>query len=154
MKTLSIRFGISDVALKKTCVKADVPTPDRGYWAKKESGKDVEQRSLPERSPGMENEIHIGSSHRTWHEERRNEPLELLPPAPEFATPLSIVQERIARIIGKVDTPRDVQYWQPAISRLLGNDEKRRAKQRASSYAGFWDNLCLIRPSNEGNCAF
>ena len=34
MKNLSIRFGISDVALKKTCARAEIPTPDRGYWAR------------------------------------------------------------------------------------------------------------------------
>jgi len=39
MKTLSARFGISDVALKKTCARAGIPTPDRGYWAKKDAGK-------------------------------------------------------------------------------------------------------------------
>jgi hypothetical protein len=33
MKTLSVKFGISDVALKKTCARAEIPTPDRGYWA-------------------------------------------------------------------------------------------------------------------------
>jgi len=39
MKVLSTRFGLSDVALKKTCERAGIPTPDRGYWAKKEAGK-------------------------------------------------------------------------------------------------------------------
>lgn len=29
LRTLSSRFGISDVALKKTCVRAQIPTPDR-----------------------------------------------------------------------------------------------------------------------------
>jgi hypothetical protein len=32
METLSAQFGISDVALKKTCARAEIPTPDRGYW--------------------------------------------------------------------------------------------------------------------------
>jgi hypothetical protein len=40
MKNLSVRFGISDVALKKNCARADILTPDRGYWAKKEGGEE------------------------------------------------------------------------------------------------------------------
>ena len=45
MKTLSGRFGISDVALKKTCARAKIPTPDRAYWVKKEGGKSPMQES-------------------------------------------------------------------------------------------------------------
>ena len=37
MKTLSARFGISDVALKKACVRVGIPTPERGYWARKDA---------------------------------------------------------------------------------------------------------------------
>jgi hypothetical protein len=45
-------FKISDVALKKACDRHRIPTPPRGYWAKKEAGKPIKQirfkhRSLP-----------------------------------------------------------------------------------------------------------
>jgi hypothetical protein len=53
LKQLCERFGISDVALKKTCAKADISTPERGYWARKEAGKNVQQIVLPRRAPGM-----------------------------------------------------------------------------------------------------
>jgi hypothetical protein len=43
MKNLAVRFGISDVALKKICARAAIPTPDRGYWARKEAGKSTPQ---------------------------------------------------------------------------------------------------------------
>src|SRR5713101_5917619 len=36
-------FGISDVALKKICLKYRVSSPPRGYWARKEAGKPVKQ---------------------------------------------------------------------------------------------------------------
>ncbi len=39
-------LGISDVALKKICEKHRVPSPPRGYWAKKEAGKPVKQVSF------------------------------------------------------------------------------------------------------------
>ena len=34
-------FGISDVALAKTCKKLFIPLPGRGYWARKAAGKSV-----------------------------------------------------------------------------------------------------------------
>ncbi|MEY9344172.1 hypothetical protein ABIF16_000020 [Bradyrhizobium elkanii] len=36
-------LGISDVALKKICDKHRVPTPPRGYWAKRVAGKPTKQ---------------------------------------------------------------------------------------------------------------
>ena len=57
MKVLCLRFGISDVALKKTCARAAIPTPERGYWAKREAGKSTFQLALPERPPGLDDEI-------------------------------------------------------------------------------------------------
>lgn len=41
------RLGISDVGLAKACARANVPTPPRGYWAKKESGKPSKKSALP-----------------------------------------------------------------------------------------------------------
>jgi hypothetical protein len=36
-------LGISDVGLKKICDKHRVPTPPRGYWAKRDAGKSTKQ---------------------------------------------------------------------------------------------------------------
>src|SRR5690554_3451437 len=41
IRVLAQEFGISDVALAKTCRRAEVPVPGRGYWAKKAAGKPV-----------------------------------------------------------------------------------------------------------------
>lgn len=46
MRKVAEDFGISDVALKKICKKHRVPTPSRGYWAKKESGQAVQPTRL------------------------------------------------------------------------------------------------------------
>ena len=43
MSKLAENFGISDVGLSKICDRHRVPTPPRGYWAKKEAGKPVKQ---------------------------------------------------------------------------------------------------------------
>ena len=47
MSTVSKRYGISDVMLKKICKKLDVPTPQRGYWAKRAAGKPTAVPRLP-----------------------------------------------------------------------------------------------------------
>src|SRR3984885_2440146 len=73
MWNLSARFGISDVALKKACARAIIPTPERGYWAKKEAGKETFQAVLPMRPPGMDDEVSIASggnrSSQYWKKE-------------------------------------------------------------------------------------
>jgi hypothetical protein len=43
MTKLAETFGISDVGLAKICDRHRVPTPPRGYWAKKEAGHKVKQ---------------------------------------------------------------------------------------------------------------
>jgi hypothetical protein len=46
MTKLAKRFGISDVGLRKICVKHDIPTPPLGYWTKLNFGKSVERAAL------------------------------------------------------------------------------------------------------------
>ena len=46
-RTLSKRFGISDVGLAKACRRANIPTPDRGYWARVAAGQGCEKTPLP-----------------------------------------------------------------------------------------------------------
>jgi hypothetical protein len=140
LKSLSARFGISDVALKKTCARSAIPTPDRGHWAKKGAGKSTPQPALPERPPGMADEVVVARSTSYWHEEWTKEELMApLPPPPEFREPIEVVRERIARVIGKVSVPREIRDCNPTIDRLLREDDRRREKQRASSYPMSWD---------------
>ena len=44
MRQLAKDYGVSDVALAKTCRKLDVPVPPRGYWAKLQHGKKTAPR--------------------------------------------------------------------------------------------------------------
>ncbi len=77
MKTLSKRLGVSDVGLKKICARAAIPTPDRGYWAKKDAGKETFQAVFPARPPGMDDQVLIGngghgSYNYYWNWDRRD----------------------------------------------------------------------------------
>lgn len=49
MRTVARRYELSDVGLAKACARADVPVPERGYWAKLQHGKSVRQPPLPDR---------------------------------------------------------------------------------------------------------
>lgn len=40
-------FGISDVGLRKACVRNEIPVPYRGYWQKKQNGHAARPLSLP-----------------------------------------------------------------------------------------------------------
>jgi hypothetical protein len=46
MQKLAAEFGLSDVGLAKICKKHKIPRPSRGYWAKVERGKKVDQWPL------------------------------------------------------------------------------------------------------------
>jgi hypothetical protein len=52
-------FGLSDVGLRKICVKHDIPTPPMGYWAKLAHGKAVKKTPLPPLKAGNSNWIYI-----------------------------------------------------------------------------------------------
>jgi hypothetical protein len=46
------KYGVSDVGLRGVCEKLHVPTPPRGYWAKRQHGKDPPKEPLPDRPDG------------------------------------------------------------------------------------------------------
>jgi hypothetical protein len=55
MTKVAVRFGISDVGLKKICVKHRVPVPRRGYLAKVAAGKPVKPgRFVPLNEPALD----------------------------------------------------------------------------------------------------
>ena len=56
-RTLSKRLGISDVGLAKACRRANIPTPDRGYWARVSAGQPCGKTALPPLRAGRSNVI-------------------------------------------------------------------------------------------------
>ncbi len=56
------QLGLSDVGLKKICARYRVPSPGRGYWAKKDAGKPVKQLRLHETADPQEERIVIRGS--------------------------------------------------------------------------------------------
>ena len=54
MLTLSKKYAISDVGLKKICKKMNIPTPPVGYWAKRQFGWRVVTKPLPSNYSGKD----------------------------------------------------------------------------------------------------
>ena len=71
MRKVAEELGISDVALKKICDKHRVPTPPRGYWAKKEAGKPVREVWLHETADPQDEHIVIHGSRNLLAPETR-----------------------------------------------------------------------------------
>lgn len=47
MTKVAASYGVTGTALKKTCKRHRIPTPERGYWARLKHGKTVRQEPLP-----------------------------------------------------------------------------------------------------------
>lgn len=62
VKNVATRYGISDVALAKTCRRLSIPLPGRGYWAKKRAGTAPARPPLPELSAEVKARIAWSSS--------------------------------------------------------------------------------------------
>jgi hypothetical protein len=61
LHTLARTYDISDVWLSKVCRKLSVPTPGRGYWARKRAGWEEKAPPLPPLPDGQPAEITVPS---------------------------------------------------------------------------------------------
>ena len=59
MSRQAAQYGLSGNGLAKICRRLDVPYPARGYWARKEAGKKVNQAALPAIRPGTRAQVTI-----------------------------------------------------------------------------------------------
>ncbi|MEE1656738.1 hypothetical protein VB618_11060 [Microvirga sp. CF3062] len=138
MRTLAARFGVSDVALGKACRKADIPLPGLGYWAKRQAGKQTTQIALPPRGIGMSDEVFVGGNRYSWNPGPTDrEILGPVPPPPAFEEAVDDLRKRIQPLVGTVRVSKT--HTHPLIANLLAEDERRRERQRASSYSFPWD---------------
>jgi len=53
VRTVAVRYNISDVGLRKICTKLGVPLPPLGYWAKLQAGKAPRIKPLPAHHTGQ-----------------------------------------------------------------------------------------------------
>ena len=130
MRTVAAGLGISDVAIAKQCRKANIPVPNRGYWARKQAGKRTIQIELPPRFPGASDRVG-GSSrdHYYWHgsdwaEEFLKVPV---PPVPTFDEEMSSIEERARKLAGKVRCQRSSNrriHWSRSSSHMTRSGDR------------------------------
>lgn len=141
LRLLCSDFGVSDVALKKACRKADVPTPPVGYWNKLHAGKKVTTIPLPQRGLGMSDRVLVGSSRWNYG---RYDPLAPLPPEPVFDGDEADVRSRAVKQVGKATIPRDFTRTSPIIRGILDEDDRRAEEASKNRYA--WQKPRYVLP--------
>lgn len=148
VRTLAAEMGVSDVWLKKCCVQAHIPVPNRGYWTKLRAGKPVLRMKLPPRGPGEAYKIGIGNdpSRFYWPLDPERELADPPPEEPHFPEPLESVEERIRKAVGKVAQCRNLKSPHLLIRKLLDDDEQRRFKTRATPARFYWTNPFFDSP--------
>lgn len=65
MQTVAERYGVSDVALAKTCRKLNIPLPGRGHWAKIAAGQKIERTPLQPLKAGQTGKLYSQFRRRT-----------------------------------------------------------------------------------------
>ena len=146
MKDLPEVVGVSATSVKNACRKFDIPIPDRGHWAKIKAGRSSKQTSLPDRAPGMSDEIFLGGSGYDRYygpSTDLDKPLSL---PPTFATSIEDMRKSVAQKIGRVVVPRGKHAWHHVIQRLFAADDKKRAKLAESRWAFSWDKPLFDNP--------
>jgi hypothetical protein len=135
MRTVAAAYGVSDVWLKKVCAKGDIPTPDRGYWAKLAAGRPVVRAKLPPRGPGMPNLVSVTKADHRWHYDPAAELAAPLPDPPVFTEPMEDVRTRVGKLVGKVVRCRDLISPCPVVRKLLEADDRRREEKQRYSWS-------------------
>ena len=120
---LSRKMAVSDVWIRKTCVRARIPVPPPRYWAPRAAGKVVGCPPLPQRGLGQNDHVTIGS---VRYGNAMTSLPDSAPPLTEFAEQVEDLCQRAREAIGKGAIPKSLKNAAPAIDRLLCEDAERR----------------------------
>lgn len=129
---LAKELGISDVAIGKHCARANVPAPPPGYWARLSAGSNPRRTPLPIRLPGQSDAVLGQDDRRFWQaSENLDEPVS----PPVFVEDPALQVSEAAKRIGKVVATRDLNTPDPALSRVLAAEGRRRAKHEDMAWS-------------------
>lgn len=147
MSQLAKKFGLSDVGLSKACRRIAIPVPERGYWAKRQAGKQTLQQSLPLRGPGMPDSVEVGTAAPAAYGAPIDQLVkeEALSP-PTFSEEIADLTTRVRKLVGKVAVSKTLTQPHRLIARPLEEDERRREKRQNSPHAWSWDNPVFDSP--------
>lgn len=124
MIKLAARYGLSGNGLAKACRRANIPVPERGYWAKLQAGKKVRQTPLPEADKNSRSSITIAPP--------GPQPEKPTPPA----QPVSVLEKiQNARKQSKpIVVPSRLSNPHPIIERWLKEDKEEQRRHRHDSW--------------------
>jgi hypothetical protein len=129
---LAKQFNISDVALAKRCLQANIPMPPRGYWAKLEAGKSRHARPpLPLRLPGSRDVISFDQSRYGSRDGSLSEQ-ELQPPS--FSESVAELVEAAMQRLGSVRALRHLSDPHPGLATVLRAEAARRQQYEAHKW--------------------
>jgi hypothetical protein len=135
MRDLASKYNISDRGLAKACAAADIPVPERGYWAKLHAGKSVSKRALPPRGLGKSDDVRIGGSRWGYYGltqvDHLNDPI---PPPPIFEVEIDVIRSQVVALVDRAPLPKNLTKPHRLIAGLLNEDDARRQKYLASPY--------------------
>jgi hypothetical protein len=134
-------FWISDAARGKTCKKANIPVPPRGYWASRDTRQRRARFPLPVRGLGQIDTVPIGQERR-WY---RDEPIGELPSPPGFSESMDTVIWRAQQLAGKVNAPQNLDRPHLLVAKLLAQNLGRQQKVTKRPY--YWDAPRFEAPS-------
>ncbi|MEI9942233.1 MAG: hypothetical protein WDO69_33875 [Pseudomonadota bacterium] len=95
---LALQYGVSNVALGKTCRRLNIPTPGRGYWARLAAGEKLKRPPLPK-----------ASNQQAWvrlEQDPTAKPVEPQAQAPDVSVPATLedahaVVRKLAKLLAK-----------------------------------------------------
>lgn len=139
LRTIAAELGVSDVWLRKACVKAQIPLPQQGHWAKLKAGKRTIQAKLGPRGPGMSEHVGVGHQDDEWAPRSLDYLLTEDIVEPAFSDAVEAVEARVRTALGKVKVSRSLEAPHQIIRKYLQKDAEREEKQRQSRYPSMFD---------------
>lgn len=117
IRTVALRFGVSDVGLAKACRRAGIPTPPRGYWAKLQHNKATDRRPPLPRRPDLADEVVVA-------------------PAPPKTPPKPAVQAALDQALDlePVAVPATLRDPHPVVRRWIDQNEQTRRQARRQGW--------------------
>jgi len=130
---LAERFGVSDVWIRKACLRANIPVPGRGHWARLESGQKLTRAPLPRRGLGQADRVTLGSEVDRWGNRRDREII--VPREDTFDEPVEVVRARAAKEVGDIPLPRSLKRTSRPVAAILEEEEARHQELLKGSYS-------------------
>jgi hypothetical protein len=127
---LAKQFKISDVALAKRCLQANIPMPPRGYWAKLQAGLSKPTRPpLPLRLPGSRETVSFGQD-RYGSRAITDEELQ----SPTFSESIERLVEAAVQRLDHVSAIRDLTNPHAGLSKVLRAEAGRRQEYETNKW--------------------